>query len=209
MKIECPHLVKFPDLKHAFFAPSGKNNPEEEIRSLPLVTLTQVHGNTVHTVKESPESKLEGDGLVTNVPGLALGIFTADCAPVLFYDPNAQIIGACHAGWRGAKGGIIAETLKAMIELGATQSQIYASIGPTIQQQNYEVGPEFPEIIGGPYDLYFCPSQQPGHHFFNLPLYIQKLLAHEAIPSIHDLQLTCVFPWSNSILPSFTRCFGK
>lgn len=205
MKVECPYLSQFPHLKHAFF----NEQPAEEIKRLPfpLITLKQIHGMRVFHVTEpwikenapsyaedswvlsDQDGKAQGDGLVTNLKGIALGIFTADCGPVLFYDPSSHIIGACHAGWRGAKAGVIQGTLATMENLGAKRSHIYATLGPTIQQHDYEVGPEFPDVIGETYDFYFYPSENPGHHYFNLPLYIRDILVREGLSHIHDLKL--------------------
>jgi polyphenol oxidase len=197
MKIICPILSQFPNLKHQFFEADQAPNSERNIRAvqemtgknIPLVTLKQVHGTHVIRVTEPMENRISGDGLVTNTQGLALGIMTADCGPVLFFDPIANVIGACHAGWRGAKAGILQSTLKAMSELGAKNSQIYATLGPSIQQQNYEVGPEFPDLIGEPYDAYFYPSQKPRHHHFNLPLYIRNILLKERLAAVNDVGL--------------------
>ncbi len=210
MKVECPQLSHFPHLKHAFFgAPSDDHQPIKQTKEFPfpLVTLKQVHETHVVHVTESwikenasnydedsrssldQDTKAQGDGLVTNLNGIALGVFTADCGPILFYDPSSHTIGACHAGWRGAKLGIIQETLKAMESLGAKRSRIYATLGPTIQQQDYEVGPEFPDVIGEIYEDYFYPSKNPGHHYFNLPLYIQDILIKEGLSHAHDLKL--------------------
>ncbi len=197
MNVKCPHLSQFPDVKHAFFeagsAPlsSEKGRAMEAMagRPLPLVTLNQAHGTKVLHVTESEVRDQEGDGLVTDLKEIALGILTADCGPVLFYDPSTHIIGACHAGWRGAKEGIIQATLKGMEDLGAKRSQIYATLGPTIQQQDYEVGPEFPDLIGGIYESYFYSSEKEGHHYFNLPLYIYDLLLKEELAHVHDLKI--------------------
>lgn len=197
MHVKCPYLSQFPSLKHGFFESSSKildSQKEQAMNamagcSLPLQTLKQVHGDKVIVINEFTDKELEGDGLVTNIRGIALGIQTADCGPVLFYDPQVEVIGACHAGWRGAKAGILQATLQAMIELGAKRSRIYATLGPTIQQKNYEVGPEFPELIGEPYDTYFLPSLKEGHHYFNLPRYIYAQLHHEKLAHIHDLYL--------------------
>jgi len=193
MRVECPYLSQFSSLKHAFFEAAPSRRREEAIKEmagkvLPLITLTQVHGNKVLQVTGLGDNEKSGDGLVTTVKGIALGILTADCGPVLFFDPLAEVIGACHAGWRGAQGGILQATLQAMEELGAKRSQIYATLGPTIQQENYEVGPEFPEIIGGPYETYFYPSEKKGHHYFNLPFYICHQLLNEELAHVHDIE---------------------
>jgi YfiH family protein len=110
-----------------------------------LVTVKQVHSVTVLEVtrQPSPDDMPEADALVTRVHGLALGILTADCTPILFADPEARVIGAAHAGWKGATGGIAEATVAAMVDLGARPDRIVAAIGPTISGPNYEVGPEF------------------------------------------------------------------
>lgn len=112
-----------------------------------LVAPHQVHSPDVTTVTEpwadTPEGRPVADALVSATPGLVLGIVTADCAPVLFADIGAGVIGAAHAGWRGAQGGVLEETVDAMIALGASRDGIRAVIGPTISQRAYEVGPEF------------------------------------------------------------------
>ncbi len=189
MKVDCPSLSLFPQVKHAFFEAGFQDVAAMAGRPLPLVTLQQVHGTKVLHITEPWEGEREGDGLVTMCKDLAIGILTADCGPILFYDPQSHMIGACHAGWRGAKGGIIQETLNMMESLGAQRSQIFATLGPTIQQQDYEVGPEFPDLIGGVYNKYFYPSEREEHHYFNLPLYIQQVLVQEGVAHVHDLKL--------------------
>lgn len=196
MKFHCPYLSQFLRIKHSFF----ESNPEilttqtkqamENMagQPLPLVTLKQVHGNKVVPITEDTKGLKEGDGMVTKAQGIALGILTADCGPVLFCDPEAQVIGACHAGWRGAKAGILQATLKAMEEIGAQRSHIYATLGPTICQEDYEVGPEFPELINEPYETYFYPAGKKGYHYFNLPYYICQLLIREGLTHVHDIK---------------------
>lgn len=112
-----------------------------------LAGVHQVHsGDAVH-VTTPPDPKPKADGLVTATPGLALSVLTADCQPVLFADPQAQVIGAAHAGWKGAQAGVLEATIDAMVALGATRENIHAVIGPTISQRAYEVGPEFFDIF--------------------------------------------------------------
>ncbi len=127
-----------------------------------LVSLRQVHSATVVTARapwgfgERPEA----DGAVTDRPGLALGILTADCAPVLFR--GSGVVGAAHAGWRGALGGVLGETVAAMERLGAPRASIRAAVGPTISQRAYEVGPEFFEQFAweeAGYERFFIPGQ--------------------------------------------------
>jgi len=107
-----------------------------------LVVFKQVHSTTVVTLTDRPQGVVEADAMVTNRSDLLLGILTADCAPVLFADPDAGIVGAAHAGWKGAAGGIVNDTVLAMVGLGADPGNIRAAIGPTISSRNYEVGPE-------------------------------------------------------------------
>ena len=112
-----------------------------------LLGVHQVHSADVVTATGPLPGAQRADALVTNVPGLALTVLTADCQPVLFADPVAQVVGAAHAGWRGAKDGVLEATVTAMEALGATRAGIRAVIGPTISQQAYEVGPEFFETF--------------------------------------------------------------
>ena len=146
-----------------------------------LVTCYQIHSPTVATV-DAPwrlEERPRADALVTRTPGLALGILTADCAPVLFADPAARIIGAAHAGWRGAVGGVLEATVAAMGALGAEPSRLVAAIGPCIAQASYEVGPEFPApfLAQDATNLaFFVPARREGFFLFDLPGYIARRL---------------------------------
>ena len=108
-----------------------------------LVTVHQVHSARALAVTGPLSILPEADAIVTSTPGLLLAVLTADCQPVLFHDPEAGVIGAAHAGWRGAVDGVLEATIDAMESLGARRSQIAAVIGPTISQAAYEVGPEF------------------------------------------------------------------
>jgi YfiH family protein len=107
-----------------------------------LVVFRQVHSTRVVTLTERPEGVIEADAMVSNRPDLLLGILTADCSPVLLADPEAGVVGAAHAGWKGAAGGIAGRTVEAMVGLGARPANIHAAIGPTISGANYEVGPD-------------------------------------------------------------------
>ncbi len=139
-----------------------------------LITVHQTHSADVLALDgpiEGPLPRL--DGLVTATPGLILGVLTADCAPVLFADPENGVIGAAHAGWKGALGGILEATLDAMEGLGAARSQITAAIGPTISQTSYEVGPEFFERFQDEDDSssrFFSGGSDDRMHF-DLPSY--------------------------------------
>lgn len=136
-----------------------------------LITLHQVHSPDVITLQTPPETAPQADAMVTATPGMALGILTADCGPVLFADPEAQVIGAAHAGWKGALGGVLEATLDAMEALGAARSNIRAAIGPCISQRAYEVGPEFLDdfIIEDPQNSRFFTNGNDDRYLFDLP----------------------------------------
>lgn len=147
-----------------------------------LNTVYQVHGRDVARVTESwaTGDAPKCDAMVTDRPGIALGILTADCGPVLFADAEAGVIGAAHAGWKGAIGGILQATVAAMEELGARRDRIAVSLGPTIAQPSYEVGPEFPDpfLAADPDNArFFIPSVREGHFMFDLPGFIESVLA--------------------------------
>ncbi|WP_028032631.1 peptidoglycan editing factor PgeF [Chelativorans sp. J32] len=141
-----------------------------------LVTLHQCHSAEVVTVEEPfpADSRPKADALVTSRPGLALGVLAADCGPVLFADAEAQVIGAAHAGWKGALTGVLENTIAAMERLGARRERVAAVLGPSISQENYEVGPEFIERFvqaDGGNARYFRDSGRAGHALFDLNLY--------------------------------------
>lgn len=150
-------------------------------RDLPLCTLYQVHGRAVATVREpwADDTRPEADGLVTDRPGVVLGILTADCGPVLFADPQAGVIGAAHAGWKGAFHGVLEATVRAMEALGASRANIRATLGPTIAQPSYEVDGAFREcfIAADPdHARFFRASARAGHAMFDLPGFIEARL---------------------------------
>ena len=138
-----------------------------------LMTVHQVHSATALRVDAPFADPPEADALVTATPGLALSILTADCKPVLFCDAKAGVIGAAHAGWRGAKDGVLEATLDAMEELGAQVSNVHAVIGPSISQSAYEVGPEFLEefLDDDPENARFFANGQGDRVHFDLPSY--------------------------------------
>ena len=171
-----------------------------------LITLAQIHSPNVHVVGSDWEGRPEGDGMVTALPGLALGIQTADCAPVLFADAQARVIGAAHAGWKGALGGVLEAVVAAMEGLGARRGRIAAAIGPSIAQPNYEVGAEFRDrfLEADPANaVFFIPSAKAGHFQFDLPAYVRGRLAGAGIADIADLGL-CTYPPENGFF-SFRR----
>jgi YfiH family protein len=141
-----------------------------------LVGLTQVHGAEVAVAEAAwpPGAGPRADAMVTARPGLALGIVTADCAPELFADAEAGIIGAAHAGWRGALGGVLEATLAAMLRLGAEPARIAAAVGPCIAQPSYEVSADLrgPVLARDPADArFFAEGARPGHWQFDLAGY--------------------------------------
>jgi len=159
-----------------------------------LVTAYQTHSADVIVVNDPwlPEAAPKVDGMASNVPGIALGILTADCAPVLFSDPIAGVIGAAHAGWRGAKDGVLKATLEAMGSLGAKAHQVTAAIGPCIQQDSYEVSDSFYDsfLKDNPRnEKYFCPADRPEHKQFDLPGFIISALKHNSVVNIESLNL--------------------
>ncbi len=157
-----------------------------------LVTVYQVHSARVAVADEpwAPGEAPRADALVTRVPGLALGVLTADCAPVLLADSKARVVGAAHAGWRGALGGVLEAVVEAMEELGAKRGTIAAGVGPAIAQRSYEVGPEFPgpllEQSEDSGDL-FCPARREGHFLFDLKGYVARRLARMGLVGVQCL----------------------
>lgn len=158
-----------------------------------IVTLKQVHGNKVLQVTEAwPRDKPpEADALVTDQRGIGLGILTADCAPVLFADREAKVVGAAHAGWKGALAGVMEETVKAMCTLGAARENISAAIGPCIGPQSYEVSEDFitPFLAqDAANEGFFKPGARAGHLLFDLPGYVAKRLADAGVTTVLDLK---------------------
>jgi YfiH family protein len=142
----------------------------------------QVHGCAVATVYQpwSPASRPEVDALVTKKKGVALGVTIADCAPLLFADEEAGVIGVAHAGWKGALAGIAEATVEAMENLGADRAQIAAAVGPCIGPQSYEVGPEFRQkfVRADPENArFFKEGARADHPMFDLPGYVEARLA--------------------------------
>jgi len=138
-----------------------------------LVSVHQVHSADVVTVDAPTAERPKADAMVTATPGLALSILTADCQPVLFHDARAGVIGAAHAGWRGALDGILEATLDAMEALGADRRDTTAIIGPSISQRAYEVGPEFLEVFldETPQNARFFANGERDRPHFDLPAY--------------------------------------
>ncbi len=156
-----------------------------------LINVHQIHSPDA-IVATGPWSgdKPRADALVTRTEGIALGVTAADCGPVLFVDPAARVIGAAHAGWKGALTGIIESTVDAMEKLGADRSGIVAAIGPLIRQHSYEVGGEFVErFLDASADnaAFFIPSERSGHSMFDLAGYIRMRLENAGVLMIDDI----------------------
>jgi YfiH family protein len=157
-----------------------------------LLTAYQIHSPDVIVVREPfPGERPKADAIVTDTPGIAIGASTADCGPVLFADAEAGVIGAAHAGWKGAFGGVLENTVAAMQRLGAKPERIVAVLGPSIGRDNYEVGPEFIERFNADdarNERYFTPSAKPGHAMFDLNRYtVDRLARTGAQASMLDL----------------------
>ena len=155
-----------------------------------LATVYQVHSPDVATV-EAPwphDERPRADGMVTSRPGLLLGVVTADCAPVLFADQAAGVVGAAHAGWRGAHGGVLENTVASMERLGAERARIVAAIGPAIAQASYEVDAAFRDNFGPDAGTFFAPGR-PGHWQFDLEAYLCRRLRDAGIVLIEPLGL--------------------
>jgi polyphenol oxidase len=141
---------------------------------------------------EGDEARPRCDGIATATPGLALGVTGADCGMILFADPEAQVIGAAHAGWRGALSGVLEATVEAMERLGARRSAIAAALGPCIGPASYEVGPEFVAAFAGEGEdvsRFFAQSGKAGHAMFDLPAYIAERAARAGIGRFESLGL--------------------
>ncbi|MGI8526324.1 MAG: peptidoglycan editing factor PgeF [Pseudolabrys sp.] len=225
MKLQAKALAALPGIRHGFFTREGgvsqgvyaslnggigSNDAPDKVTEnrgrmaaalgvAPdrLLSLYQIHSREVEVVEQpwAREARPRADALVTRVPGLALGVSTADCVPVLFVDPQAKVVGAAHAGWRGALTGVLEATIAAMEKLGAVRERISAALGPMIRQRNYEVGPEFVERFRAADDdnaKFFAPSARASHSMFDLAGYARWRLARAGIVQIEDLEL-CTF----------------
>ena len=156
-----------------------------------LLTVYQIHSADTVVVStpwlrgDAPKA----DAMATNVKGIALGVLAADCAPVLFADDKAGVVGSAHAGWKGALGGVVESAVRAMEGLGADRKRIRAAIGPCISQKAYEVGPEFlarfVEAAAGN-AAFFRPSARPEHAMFDLPGYVASRLSALGLASVEN-----------------------
>ncbi|MEP9366516.1 peptidoglycan editing factor PgeF [Xanthobacter sp. VNH20] len=222
MKVEAPSLSALPGIRHGFFTRRGgvsqglyhslngglgsKDDPANvlenrarmarEIGVAPeaLVACWQVHSPeaVILTTPWTREDAPQADAVVTAVPGLGATITVADCGPVLFADPDARVVGAAHAGWKGAFGGVLESTLRRMEELGAKRGNIRAAIGPLIRQPSYEVGADFIARFideDRTFARFFIAAEREGHALFDLPGFIAHRLAQAGVGAVEDLKL--------------------
>ncbi len=159
-----------------------------------FLTLYQIHSSDV-VVAEAPwtaDERPRADAIVTRMRALAIGVTTADCGPILLAEPQAGVIGAAHAGWRGALCGVIEATVAAMERLGAGRGRIRAAIGPMIRQSNYEVGPDLIARFAAEdraSSRFFAPAARDGHALFDLGGYVAARLARAGVGHVEDLGL--------------------
>jgi hypothetical protein len=154
----------------------------------------QIHSPDAIAISElwPPGARPPCDALVTATPGLALGVTGADCGMILFADQRARVVGAAHAGWKGALTGVVEATVAAMERLGARRGDLVAALGPCIAHGSYEVGPEFVTAFaaaGEDTARYFTPSRREGHSMFNLNAYIAERAARAGVGRFEDLHL--------------------
>jgi YfiH family protein len=161
-----------------------------------LATVHQVHSPDVVVVDDGYDgARPEADAMVSATPGIVLGVLAADCGPILFCDPEARVVGAAHAGWKGALYGVLESTIAAMEKLGASRQNILASLGPSISRRNYEVGPEFIARFLGvdtAYTRYFTPSEKADHAMFDLPGLTTQRLSDAGVTA-ENLDI-CTYP---------------
>jgi YfiH family protein len=214
----CPQLSQSPGIRHGFFGRSGGVSAAlyeslncgfgsgddttlvAENRSIiadtlgvaptSLCTAFQIHSAKA-VIVDKPwhwSNAPEADALVTSEPGIAIGVLTADCVPVLFADSKHHVIAAAHAGWKGAFNGVIEATLEAMLTLGATLPTITATVGPAIAQGSYEVGAEFYErfvLQDAANGMYFLPSSRNSHFMFDLKAYVKDRLRNAGVAQVN------------------------
>jgi YfiH family protein len=154
----------------------------------------QVHSPDAIAISDhwAPDARPRCDGMATATPGLALGVTGADCGMILFADAMARVVGAAHAGWKGALTGVIEATVASMERLGARRDSVFAALGPCIAQESYEVGPEFVaafDSAGEDVARFFIPSRRPGHSMFDLKAYIAERAARAGVGRFEDLRL--------------------
>jgi YfiH family protein len=218
--LQAQSLTALPDIRHAFFTRAGgvsdgvyqtlnggvgshdapgkvAENRARMAANLGvapdrLITAYQIHSSHVVVAEKPwlPSERPRADAIVTRTPGLAIGISTADCGPVLLADPQARVIGAAHAGWRGALAGVIEATVAAMEAMGASRGRLVAAAGPMIRQPNYEVGQDLIDrFLAAEADnaRYFAAGPRAGHALFDLASFVVDRLRHAGLTQIEDL----------------------
>ncbi len=175
----------------AAIAENRRRATEAVLPDAALVTCYQIHSADCITVTAPTSERPQGDALVTNRPGIALGILTADCAPVLLADREVGVVGAAHAGWKGAIGGVTDATIAAMEALGARRDRIAAAIGPCIARPSYEVDGDFVQRFeqADPANERFFADGRAGHAQFDLEAYVAHRLATAGVRRIEALGL--------------------
>ncbi len=219
--LQAQSLATLPGVRHAFFTRAGgvsagvyeslnggvgsKDAPSNvaenrarmaqalSVAPARFLTCYQIHSPKVVEAREpwAHEARPHADAIVTREPRLAIGVSTADCGPVLFADPQARVIGAAHAGWRGALSGVLEATVAAMEKLGAERSRIVAAAGPMISQPNYEVGPDLEEkfLAAGAGNARFFSPGKPGRSMFDLPGYVTARLLGMRLAKVENLAI--------------------
>jgi polyphenol oxidase len=220
MMLTSPLLSSIPGVRHAFFTREGgvsggfydslngglgsdddpaavaenRRRMAEQMGVTPahFLTVWQVHSPDAVVASEPWEnaSRPRADAIVTRAEGLAIGVTAADCGPILFVDPNARVIAAAHAGWKGALTGIVESTVDTMIKLGAERTGIVVAIGPLIRQHSYEVGAEFVDRFieaDAENALFFVPSDRDRHAMFDLAGFIRMRLENAGVLMIDDI----------------------
>jgi YfiH family protein len=218
--IEARNLIKIPEVRHGFFTRIGgfssgiyatmncglgsKDDPGQVLRNREivatslglladeLVTSYQHHSADVITVTEpwGTSGLPRGDAMVTDRPHIAIAVTTADCVPVLLADRRGRVIGAAHAGWRGAIGGVTDNVIAAMEALGARRAEISVAVGPAISGAVYEVGAELKDqfMASSPAnEVFFQAGPRPDHYLFDLPAYVEKRLTDSGVGSVERI----------------------
>lgn len=212
--IQAENLSRLPGVRHAFFTREGGVSEglykglncgvgsNDDVKAVAenrrrasewlggtsdrLITLYQVHSDICLRADEPFADRPQADATASETSGLILGVLTADCAPVLLADAEAGVVGAAHAGWKGALGGVVESTVSEMVSLGAMREKIAAAVGPCIAQPSYEVGPEFKETFqkeDWSFDRFFTPGQG-GRFQFDLKSFVAERLAQAGVGSI-------------------------
>ena len=211
--LQSPLLAKLPGVRHAFFtrrggvstgiyeslnAGFGSGDEEVSVRENrsraaawfgagfdDLATVYQIHSAITHPTIARYAKPPQGDAMVTGASGLVLGVLSADCAPVLIVDPEAGVVAAAHAGWRGALSGVVGSAVDAMVAQGADPSRMVAAVGPCIGAASYEVGLEFLDALTADdpaFERFFAAGLAPDKRQFDLPAFVLHRLAQAGVP---------------------------